>query len=203
MKYNINKFILSVIFIINIFCPNLKAQWVSATLEVAGGNDIQFFDENTGWLVGSSGIIKKSTNGGANWVTQTSNTTEFLYRVKMLNSNTGYACGDRGVILKTTNSGTNWIVQTSGTSLLLYGLDIYNTSTVICTGANRIQVKTTNGGLNWTAVSMNGVVSNSNVKGIEIIDNSTIFICTSESSGSGKVYKSTDGGAKVVQFLVH
>lgn len=201
MNYNINKFILSVLFIMNVFCPELKAQWFLATTEVAGGNDIQFLDENTGWLAGNSGIIKKSTNGGANWVAQTSNTTQSLYRVKMLNANTGYACGDGGVILKTTNSGTNWIVQTSGTSLLLYGLDIYNTSTVICTGANRIQVKTTNGGLNWTAVSMNGVVSNSNVKGIEIIDNSTIFICTSESSGSGKVYKSTDGGANYFTVL--
>jgi len=201
MKYNINKFILSVIFILNVFCPELKAQWFLPTTEAAGGNDIQFLDEYTGWLAGNSGIIKKSTNGGANWVAQTSNTTQSLYRVKMLNANTGYVCGDGGVILKTTNSGTNWIVQTSGTSLLLYGLDIYNTSTVICTGANRIQVKTTNGGLNWTAVSMNGVVSNSNVKGIEIIDNSTIFICTSESSGSGKVYKSTDGGINYYTVL--
>ncbi|MBL0107290.1 MAG: hypothetical protein IPP52_08400 [Ignavibacteria bacterium] len=58
MKYNINKFILSVIFILNVFCPELKAQWFLATTEAAGGNDIQFLDENTGWLAGNSGIIK-------------------------------------------------------------------------------------------------------------------------------------------------
>ena len=57
MNYNINK-LLSVLFIMNVFCPELKAQWFLATTEVAGGNDIQFLDENTGWLAGNSGIIK-------------------------------------------------------------------------------------------------------------------------------------------------
>ena len=52
----------------------------------------------------------------AQWVQQTSGTTEMLNSVHFCNDNVGCTVGWDGTILKTTNGGTNWSAQTSGTT---------------------------------------------------------------------------------------
>jgi len=63
-------------------------------------------------LVGSGGIIMKSTNGGVNWVQQVSGTTNALRFVNAVSATDIWAGGDNGTMLHTTNGGTNWIAQT-------------------------------------------------------------------------------------------
>ncbi len=69
------------------------------------------------WSVGNTGKILKTTNGGTNWTTQSSGTTNDLYSVYFVNETTGWAVGWSGKILKSINGGTNWSSQSSGTSL--------------------------------------------------------------------------------------
>jgi photosystem II stability/assembly factor-like uncharacterized protein len=40
-----------------------------------------FADGSTGWMVGESGAIYATTDGGMTWTVQTSGTTAFLRRV--------------------------------------------------------------------------------------------------------------------------
>lgn len=68
-------------------------------------NDVFFFDNNIGYLVGTGGSIFKTTDGGNNWTTQVSGTTQILHSIYCTDANTCYAVGDSGVILKTTNGG--------------------------------------------------------------------------------------------------
>lgn len=68
------------------------------------------------WATGYSGKILNTTNGGTDWSSQSSVTTNDLYSVSFVNSTTGWIVGWSGKILKTTNVGSNWISQTSGTT---------------------------------------------------------------------------------------
>jgi hypothetical protein len=78
------------------------------------GNPLQsvfFVDNNTGYTVGSAGTILKTTNGGANWASQSSGTTNTLFSVHFpLDAQTGYAVGEFGTILKTTDGGV-WVEE--------------------------------------------------------------------------------------------
>jgi photosystem II stability/assembly factor-like uncharacterized protein len=74
-----------------------------------------FFNMNTGFICGTDGWIAKTTNGGINWDSVPSGTTNDLYSVQFLNANTGFmaggtrnASGTNGVVIKTTNGGTSW-----------------------------------------------------------------------------------------------
>ena len=65
-----------------------------------------FVDDSTGWIVGSGGFIKKTTNAGNEWILQNSGTTLILKSVQFVDQNTGWICGESGLILKTTNGGS-------------------------------------------------------------------------------------------------
>jgi hypothetical protein len=81
---------------------------LAANVGSAAGNNINavhFGDNSIGFAAGSNGIILRSTNVGANWVSQTSGTAATLNSIFMINALTGYVCGANGMILKTTNGG--------------------------------------------------------------------------------------------------
>jgi len=60
---------------------------------------------NTGYVVGSSGTIMKTTDHGSTWVDQVSGTGEKLREVSFSDSIRGCTVGDNGIILKTSNGG--------------------------------------------------------------------------------------------------
>ena len=55
-----------------------------------------FFNASTGFIVGSGGLIMKTTDGGDTWVSKTSNTTNILYDIEFLNADSGIATGAAG-----------------------------------------------------------------------------------------------------------
>jgi hypothetical protein len=71
-------------------------------------------------LTGDRGTILTSANG-TNWFTQTSGTTNWVYRVRAVNGRL-VAVGEGGIILTSTN-GTNWTSLASGTTRLLHAVD--------------------------------------------------------------------------------
>ncbi len=76
-----------------------------------------FCDLNTGWLAGniSSGNsnIRKTIDGGINWIQQNLNGNQVINKLFFLNNNIGWAVGDNGIILKTTNGGSSYIKSVS------------------------------------------------------------------------------------------
>jgi photosystem II stability/assembly factor-like uncharacterized protein len=83
---------------------------------------VRFINANTGWAVGDSGAIIKTTNGGTNWTSQSSGTTQHLKGVHFVDTNLGFAVGNAGTVLATVNGGTTWAPQISGTTANLNGL---------------------------------------------------------------------------------
>lgn len=71
------------------------------------------FIGNTGWLVGNSGDIAKTTDEGMSWIMLASGKMfPYLYGVHFIDKNKGWAVGDSGTIIKTTNGGNTWEKQT-------------------------------------------------------------------------------------------
>src|SRR5260370_5292460 len=71
---------------------------------------------NTVVAVGAAGTILKSIDGGANWMLQSSGTTNGLSGVSCTDASNCTAVGDPGTILRTTNRRATWSPQSSGTT---------------------------------------------------------------------------------------
>lgn len=127
-----------------------------------GIEDLQFLDENTGWISSSDfdfGGIWKTTNGGNSWIRQLSPTSFPLLKIKaisILNNDTGWAINDGTFkeLYRTTNGGTNWNTQYSFGGQL-NDISFLNKDTGIISGG--INFITTNGGFNWIQTNDGGI----------------------------------------------
>jgi photosystem II stability/assembly factor-like uncharacterized protein len=116
-----------------------------------------FTDVNTGYAVGFSGTILKTTNAGLNWTMQPSGTTEDLYSVHFIGQ-TGYIAGGTQytpVIYRTTNGGTNWVSQTVTGTYHLHSVFMTDSETAHAVSDEGKIIRTTNGGINWTVQTIN------------------------------------------------
>lgn len=109
--------------------------------------EVHFIDQNTGWLVGESGSILKSTNGGNNWLVQHEYEVDNLYSCFAVDESKVYAVGRRGKILYTSNSGDNWVQQSSGTTQSLNSIFFTNENIGWIVGFNSTCLSTENGGV--------------------------------------------------------
>lgn len=147
---------------------------------------IYFNNLNLGWAIGSSGAIIKTTNSGSIWVTQTSNTSQLLNGIFVIDSLTSWVVGNYGTILKTTNGGSSWITQTSGTTLNLNKVFFTDSLCGWIVGDAGIIIKTTNGGNSWmndtsrTTYSLYGLYFTNKNNGWAVGYNGTIvkYTCT-------------------------
>ena len=96
-------------------------------------NDIYFTDSLTGWKCSVFGM-KKTTNGGINWVTQTLPSggiisVSGIHNFSNINTDTIWGAGGyviypnnevRGLLYRTTNGGDNWFAQVPDTSIKVF-----------------------------------------------------------------------------------
>lgn len=119
--------------------------------------EIQFTDLNNGWVVGDSGKILKTTNGGANWtpVTNAGITTDSKNNcLFFLNANTGWIGnhpnGNPRIVLHTVNGGATWSTQNVPNQyaiLSIYFIDANNGW--LTSDYGQIAHTTTGGGSGW------------------------------------------------------
>jgi len=110
----------------------------------------------TGYVVGDNGTILKTTNGGAEWVAQTSGTTVRLNGVYAVTATAAWAVGDNGTILRTTDGGATWVAQNSGTTANLNAVFFRDTQTGWVVGNGGVTLRTINGGNTWTVIANTG-----------------------------------------------
>jgi photosystem II stability/assembly factor-like uncharacterized protein len=148
---------------------------------------VSFVDANTGFIVGGSGTILHTANGGTDWVSQLSGTTNWLRGVSASNTNIATAIGDSGIILHTTNDGTTWIHQTSGTTHPLRAVSFTDGNTGSAVGDSGTILRTTNGGATWVNQS-SGVKYT--LHSVSFVDNNIGTVV----GDSGIVLRTTNGG---------
>ena len=104
---------------------------------------------NTFTIVGSNGLILRSTNNGDTWSPQSSGTTNDLKMINYSNLNSIWIAGSNGTLLRSTDYGLNWIPQNIGTTNDLNAIKMLDNIGYII-GSNGLILKTDNGGINWT-----------------------------------------------------
>jgi len=185
-----------IIIILQCFTINLFSQWVWQQFNPSIYlYDIQFVNNNTGYVCGTNSTIAKTTDGGQTWFGQYvgTNTPKYLMGISMLNENTGYVTGYISTILKTTDGGNNWIilkdVDINGSAFTDISFINVNTGWICGFGGN-IQ-KTTDGGITWDSITINNGYET--FRSLQFINEYTGYTC---GDGGTYTYKTTDGGYK-------
>lgn len=112
------KFIRAIFLVclVNVAVGYAQPFWRQLTVPtVSDLNRLSFVDSLHGWIVGDSGVILRTTDGGENWDVQNSGTAYYLVEIYMLNLNQGWALAHNFVgdsagtfILRTRNGGEEW-----------------------------------------------------------------------------------------------
>ncbi len=137
---------------------NSGVNWVQVLNTTATMNSISFPDNNTGYIVGDSGKIYKSTDGGLGWNSVTSVTTNNLMTVYFINQLTGHAAGMNGIMLRSQNGGSSWVIQ-DAIGYSYFGLYMRTASSLygVGTTSDEILTNSESGGTQWFGVwSMSG-----------------------------------------------
>lgn len=130
---------------------NAGLNWVEISNYLGDVMDIDFVNEQTGFICGDTYCsILKTTNGGYNWQVKALY-NQYMYDIDFIDSDMGFAVGEGGYIVKTTNSGNNWVQLVSPPNSSFYSISIVNSLTMFVSG-NKI-IKTTNGGINWIDIT--------------------------------------------------
>jgi photosystem II stability/assembly factor-like uncharacterized protein len=126
-----------------------EAQWSAVdpgtTTNLRG---VYLLDSGTGYSVGDSGTILKSTDTGMTWNALTSGTTKALYDVYFFNDAEGVVVGDSGLILRTTDGGANWTTVVSGVRDSLRSVS-FNGANGICGGLSQDILYSSDSGATW------------------------------------------------------
>jgi len=182
------------IFIVLFFFNNniIFAQWAPLSSGVSVSLTSSFFTGvDTGYVVGASGVILKTVNGGSNWVTQSSGTSRGLYSVFFTDDTTGYASGGYCTVLRTTDGGQNWVSRNTGTTSTYFYTSYFTDNNTGYVGGDFGQMyKTTDGGLNWTPLTIG---TSQTIRSIFFTDANTGYAACG-SGTSGVIIKTVNGG---------
>jgi photosystem II stability/assembly factor-like uncharacterized protein len=105
---------------------------------------VNFGNGTTGYAVGDSGNLIRSTDAGVTWTAYASGATRNLRGVTCTATNTCFAVGDGGTAIKTT-SGTSWSAMTSNTTQDLNAAYFSGASNGWAVGNAGAIIKSTNG----------------------------------------------------------
>jgi len=160
-------------------------------------NDVDFIDENTGWIIADLSILK-TTDSGKNWFEQINPISGRLNDILMIDQNNGFIVGRGGAILKTTNGGINWVQKQGNTNYTLRKLTFINKSTGWIIGETTddfsgIILKTTDEGNSW----INQTPSNTpRLVGVSFIDSLMGWAISGGGSTNdySEILHTTDGG---------
>lgn len=95
--------------------PDYGNNWISVVSRTSVSlRGIRFISALEGWIVGDSGTILHSNDGGATWEAETSSTTQHLQSVYFLDASHGWAVGNAGTILYRSSNGSWAATATSG-----------------------------------------------------------------------------------------
>lgn len=70
---------------------------------------VSFIDGSHGWIIGESGCIMNTKNGGRVWMPETRFTQNSLFDIHFADSINGWIAGENGGLWRTINRGQSWI----------------------------------------------------------------------------------------------
>lgn len=115
-------------------------------------SDLCFLDQNNGWVVGSSGALFKTTDGGTAWDNQTFSTTTIFacYFILQDSIKYGWVGGSGSMMYSTADGGEGWQLANSGISGTVYDIHFSNSSDGYCVTSEGIY--NTSNSENWSLI---------------------------------------------------
>jgi len=156
-------------------------------------------DENT-ILIGGSGGIGKSTDGGASWTKPLDIGSAVIRRAKFVSATRAVACGTNGCIWISNDAGESWTKITFPFSMNWTDISFADADHgYVCgnySGVPKV-VRTADGGLTWWDETFNLAAWN----GVVVADAQTVVVVgmarTGKSTDGGKTWVPTNGGPAV------
>src|SRR5437667_7983284 len=175
------------------FISSVLGQWSPVDSGTTSNlNGAILLDSGTGFVVGATGTILKSTDDGATWAPLASGTSTTLHGIYFLDPNDGIAVGDGGLILRTTDGGAAWQSVTSGVEDSLRSVS-FNGVNGICGGDSQDILYSTDSGASWQ-ISQSGFFGGVFL-GAQMLSATTGFVAGQNSIFQALVGTTTDGGA--------
>ena len=113
--------------------------------------DILFTSSDSGWIVGDSGAILHSEDGGRQWQVKNIGLLPPLFSISFKNEKVGWAVGQNGFSLKTEDGGETWEKVIIEKVNSLYQIKICDNYGVIV-GDQATVLKSSDGGVTWDSV---------------------------------------------------
>ncbi len=163
---------------------------------------VSFADDATGMVVGETGVLSLSTDGGVSWTPRQSGGSGFTNGMDAVDATHAWAANDAGEVLHTTD-GSFW-VRSNVPQVSVYGrvddVDFVDRSVGWAVATDSAWVgdtakiaRSNDGGLTWNLQF--GLPGDSYGEGIEAIDVERAFAIFTRAGQGGLVYRTTDGGA--------
>jgi len=141
-----------------------------------------------GWLVGASGLIVRTDDGGSSWVIQRSGTDEELVDVFFVDATYGWVVGANGTVLRTVDGGSSWRRMAKATERHLTGVHFVSRSEGWACGTGGVILHTVDGGLSWELQPSN---MSDTLFELQFLDNLRGYAV----GWHGEVRRTDDGGA--------
>ncbi len=165
-----------------------QSQWNTVPSgTTASLQDITFINNQTGFIVGTSGTLLKTIDGGNSWSQITVPTSVHLIAISFPTSLVGYVSGNSGRVLKTTDGGTSWNVLITPVASSLSSLDFCDANIGYVVGTGKTILKTTDGGNSWITQMNGGTMAFASV---HCLNEQEVVVAGT----NGFIYKSLDGG---------
>jgi photosystem II stability/assembly factor-like uncharacterized protein len=150
------KKLLFLFLLVNSLFTNINSQWYIQNEIPTFLNSVKFINSNVGFILGSDGLILKTTDGGDNWMEIPSNTINKLADIYFIDETRGWICGSNGTVLITSDGGENW--NNISTSINTHFRSIFFlTEDYGWVAGDKAIYKTTNGGQNWEVNRMDTI----------------------------------------------
>jgi photosystem II stability/assembly factor-like uncharacterized protein len=175
------------------FISSVFGQWSPVDSGTTSNlNGAILLDSGTGFVVGDTGTILKSTDAGATWAPLTSGTSTTLHGIYFFDPDEGVAVGDSGTILRTTDGGAAWQSVTSGVGDGLRSVSFSGVNG-ICGGDSQTILYSTDSGASWQ-IGQSGFFGGG-FPGAQMLSATTGFVAGQNSIFQPMVGTTTDGGA--------
>lgn len=134
-----------------------------------------FSDTTHGFIIGNSGVIKSTTDGGSSWTTIIPPVIRDFNSITFINADTGYIAGGNasgtGTILRTADGGANWTVIKDGSGGELNDISFADPLQGYVVGDSATVLHTADGGLTWGPVVVDpGLTGNEEFRAVKFYD---------------------------------
>lgn len=130
---------------------NAQINWTSranprVALKLHG---VHFINANSGTIVGDSGAVYGTIDGGQTWDRQVTRDTRTLYCALQLDARTSLVAGDNGFVERTSDGGLTWSDKGPGGRQALTSMCVMPSGAVLACGSRCCRGRSSNGGEYW------------------------------------------------------